>query len=52
VASHDFLIVPVSLLFFLPFLIEKRTALGFVANVVIGLALLVPGVRLLRRAIS
>ncbi len=51
-ARDIFVLVPVSLLFFLPFLIEKRTDIGFIANMIIGLALLAAGVLLLRRIIS
>lgn len=39
-ARDIFLLVPVSLVFFLPFLLEGRTRLGFVPNLVAGLALL------------
>jgi len=42
-------LVPVSLLFFAPFLLETRTRLGFVPNLVIGLVLLAIGVWGLRR---
>jgi len=51
-ARDIFLVVPVSLLFFLPYLLEKRTELGFIANMMIGLALLALGVWFLRRTIS
>ena len=48
-AKDIFLIVPVSLVFFLPFLLEKKTSLGFVANMALGLALLAASVWFLRR---
>lgn len=48
-AKDIFLIVPVSLVFFLPFLLEKKTSLGFIANMLIGLVLLSVSVWLLRR---
>lgn len=48
-AKDIFLIVPVSLVFFLPFLLEKKTSLGFIANMLIGLVLLSASVWLLRR---
>ncbi len=48
-AKDIFLIVPMSLVFFLPFLLEKKTSLGFIANMLIGLVLLFASVWLLRR---
>ena len=39
-AQDIFALVPVSLIFFLPFLLEGKTQLGFVANMAVGLALL------------
>lgn len=48
-AKDIFVIVPVSLVFFLPFLLEKKTSLGFVANMALGLVLLAASVWLLRR---
>ncbi|OGI50552.1 MAG: hypothetical protein A3E57_02005 [Candidatus Muproteobacteria bacterium RIFCSPHIGHO2_12_FULL_60_33] len=48
-ARDIFLVVPVSLVFFVPFLLETRTRLGFVSNMLIGLALLAVSVWLLRR---
>ncbi len=48
-ARDILLLVPVSLVFFLPFLLERRTQLGFLANLLIGLALLVVAVVLARR---
>jgi hypothetical protein len=48
-ARDIFVLVPVSLVFFLPFLLERRTGLGFIANLLIGLALLAVAVGLLRR---
>lgn len=51
--ARDILVLlPVSLLFFLPFLIEKRTGAGFMVNMIVGLALLALGVWLLRRTVS
>ncbi len=51
-ARDIFMVLPVSLLFFLPFLIERRTGLDFLANMAAGLVLLALGVWLLRRVIS
>jgi hypothetical protein len=51
VASHIFVIVPVSLVFFVPFLLEAKTRFGFVPNMGIGLLLLAVSVWLLRRFI-
>ena len=51
-ARDIFMLVPVSLLFFLPFLVEKRTGAGFIANMMVGLALLALGVWFMRRTIS
>lgn len=51
-AKDIFVIVPVSLVFFLPFLLEKKTSLGFVANMALGLVLLAVAVLLLRRIMS
>jgi len=48
-ARDIFLIVPVSLVFFLPFLLETRTRLGFVSNILIGMGLLAAAVWALRR---
>ncbi|MDH4133274.1 MAG: DUF3147 family protein [Gammaproteobacteria bacterium] len=48
-ARDILLLVPVSLVFFLPFLFESRTRFGFVPNLAIGLALLALGVLLMRR---
>ena len=42
-------LVPVSLVFFLPFLLEARTRFGFVPNLVLGLVLLAVAVVLARR---
>jgi len=50
-ARDIFTIVPVSLVFFVPFLLETKTRLGFIANMCVGLALLAVGVWLLRRFI-
>jgi hypothetical protein len=51
-ARDVFVIVPVSLVFFLPFLLEARTRLGFVSNILIGLGLLAGSVWVLRRILS
>ena len=48
-ARDVFTIVPVSLVFFVPFLLETKTRFGFIANMLIGLALLAVSVWLLRR---
>jgi len=50
-ARDIFVVVPVSLVFFVPFLLETKTRLGFIANMCIGLALLAVGVWALRRFI-
>lgn len=51
-AQDIFALVPVSLVFFLPFLLEGKTQLGFVANMALGLVLLAVAVLLLRRIMS
>lgn len=43
-ARDIFMLVPVSLVFFLPFWLEDRTQFGFVANMALGLALLAAAV--------
>lgn len=48
-AREIFIIVPVSLVFFVPFLLETKTHFGFIANMAIGLVLLSISVGLLRR---
>ena len=48
-ARDIFLVVPVSLVFFAPFLLETRTRLGFIPNLLIGLVLLAVSVWVLRR---
>ena len=48
-AKDVFVIVPVSLVFFLPFWLEQKTQFGFVANMLIGLGLLAAAVLALRR---
>ncbi len=50
-ARDIFAVVPVSLVFFVPFLLETKTRLGFIANMCVGLALLAIGVWVLRRFI-
>ena len=51
-AQDIFTLVPVSLVFFLPFLLEGKTQFGFVANMVLGLVLLAAAVLLLRRIMA
>jgi len=48
-ARDIFVLVPVSLLFFIPFLAVKFTGLGFAANFATGTLLLLTGVLLLHR---
>jgi hypothetical protein len=48
-ARDILLLVPVSLVFFLPFLLEGKTRLGFLPNLVAGLALLALAVWATRR---
>jgi hypothetical protein len=48
-ARDIFVIVPVSLVFFAPFLLETKTRLGFIPNLLIGLVLLAVSVWVLRR---
>ena len=48
-ARDIFVVVPVSLVFFVPFLLEAKTRLGFVSNMLLGLTLLAVSVWLLRR---
>jgi hypothetical protein len=45
------LLVPASLLFFLPFLLETKTRLGFVPNLLVGLVLLALAVWGMRRVL-
>jgi hypothetical protein len=48
--ARDILLwVPVSLVFFVPFLLEARTRLGFVPNLLSGVVLLVAAVWIIRR---
>jgi hypothetical protein len=51
-ARDIFLLVPGSLLFFLPFLLETKTRLGFLPNLLAGLALLALAVWGMRRVLS
>jgi len=51
-ARDIFLLVPGSLLFFLPFLLETKTRLGFLPNLVAGLVLLALAVWGMRRVLS
>lgn len=50
-AKDVFVIVPVSLVFFLPFWLEKKTQFGFIVNLLLGLVLLAVSVWGLRRFI-
>lgn len=50
-ARDIFLLVPGSLLFFLPFLVESKTRLGFFPNLAIGLGLMAIAMWLTRRFI-
>lgn len=51
-ARDIFLLVPGSLLFFLPFLLETKSRLGFLPNLLIGLVLLALAVWGMRRILS
>ena len=51
-ARDIFLLVPGSLVFFLPFLLETKTHFGFVSNLAIGIVLLILAVWFTRRLIS
>jgi hypothetical protein len=51
-ARDIFLLVPGSLLFFLPFLLETKTRLGFLPNLISGLVLLALAVWGMRRILS
>lgn len=51
-ARDIFLLVPGSLLFFLPFLLETKTRLGFLPNLLVGLVLLALTVWGMRRILS
>lgn len=51
-ARDIFLLVPGSLVFFLPFLLETKTRLGFVPNLLAGLVLLALAVWGMRRILS
>ncbi len=51
-ARDIFMLVPVSLVFFLPFWLEKKTQFGFLANMALGLVLLAVAVLGLKRFIS
>lgn len=51
-ARDIFLLVPGSLVFFLPFLLENKTHLGFVPNLAAGIVLLILAVWVTRRLIS
>jgi len=51
-ARDIFLLVPGSLLFFLPFLLETKTRLGFLPNLLAGLVLLALAVWGMRRVLT
>lgn len=51
-ARDILMLVPVSLLFFLPFLLERKTQLGFLPNLVAGAGLLVLAVWGVRRFLN
>ncbi len=51
-ARDIFVLVPVSLVFFLPFWLEKKTQFGFLANMALGLALLAAAAWGLRRFLN
>jgi hypothetical protein len=51
-ARDIFLLVPGSLLFFLPFLLETKTRLGFLPNLIAGLVLLAFAVWGMRRILT
>jgi hypothetical protein len=51
-ARDIFLLVPGSLVFFLPFLLETRTRLGFLPNLLVGLVLLALAVWGMRRILT
>jgi len=51
-ARDIFLLVPGSLLFFLPFLLETKTRMGFLPNLLAGLVLLALAVWGMRRVLS
>ncbi len=51
-ARDIFLLVPGSLLFFLPFLLETKTRLGFLPNLIAGLVLLALAVWGMRRILT
>jgi len=48
-ARDILMLVPVSLVFFLPFLLERKTQLGFLPNLAAGVVLLAVAVVLVRR---
>jgi hypothetical protein len=51
-ARDIFLLVPVSLVFFVPFLLEVKTRLGFIANLSLGVVLLAIAVLATRRILA
>ncbi len=51
-ARDIFVLVPVSLVFFLPFWLEKKTQFGFIANMLLGFVLLAVAAWGLRRFLS
>lgn len=51
-ARDIFLLVPGSLLFFLPFLLESKTRLGFFPNLTLGIGIMIVAMWVSRRFIS
>lgn len=51
-ARDIFVLVPVSLVFFLPFWLEKKTQFGFIANMLLGFVLVAVAAWGLKRFIS
>ncbi len=51
-ARDVFVLVPVSLVFFLPFWLEKKTQFGFIVNMLLGLVLLAAAAWGARRFLS
>ena len=51
-ARDIFLLVPGSLLFFLPFLLESKTRLGFFPNLILGIGIMIVAMWFTRRFLS
>ena len=51
-ARDIFLLVPGSLVFFVPFLLETKTRFGFLPNLAVGIVLLILAVWAMRRIVS